>query len=56
MQAINSSSTDTIKSTGCLLAGVTEVLSYISLVFGARDLVLWINTVYYMAFDNQKMI
>ena len=42
--------------TGCLLTGVTEVLSYISLVFWARDLVLWINTVYYRAFDNQKMI
>ena len=42
--------------TGCLRNGVTEVLSNISLVFGARDLKLWINTVYYRTFDNQKMI
>ena len=45
-----------VLNTGCLRNGVTEVLSNISLVFGARDLKLWINTVYYRTFDNQKMI
>ena len=43
-------------ATGCPRNGVTEVISNISLVFGARDLKLWINTVYYRTFDNQKMI
>ena len=45
-----------VSDTGCLRNGVTEVISNISLVFGARDLKLWINTVYYGTFDNQKMI
>ena len=43
-------------NTGCLLIGVTEVLSNISLVFGDRDLVFYMKVLYYGTFDNQKMI
>ena len=42
--------------TGCLLRGVPEVLSNISLVFGDRDLVFYMKMLYYGTFDNQKMI
>ena len=44
------------QDTGCLLRGVPEVLSNISLVFGDRDLVFYMKVLYYGTFDNQKMI
>ena len=44
------------EDTGCLLRGVPEVLSNISLVFGDRDLVFYMKMLYYGTFDNQKMI
>ena len=43
-------------NTGCLLSGVTKVISNISLVFEDRDLVLYMKVLYYGTFDNQKMI
>ena len=46
----------TNRNTGCLLNGVPEVLSNISLVFWARDLKFYMKVLYYMAFDNQIMI
>ena len=44
------------ENTGCLLRGVPEVLSNISLVFGDRDLVFYMKVLYYGTFDNQKMM